>query len=243
MALEAVLFDLYGTLVDILTDEGDPLLYQTLSRFLSYYDVHLSPEQLAVAYQRYAAAQLREHPGPYGDIDVFLVFEEILTQGLGLKPERTLTLCLARLFRSLSLKHLRLYPDSRPALAELKPRYRLGLVTDAQWVFSEPEIRKVRLTDFFETVVLSSRYFVRKPSPQIYAHALKAMWLKPSQALYVGNDLDADVAGPLTIGMPVVLVDRGTLPPEVPVPVLKDLRDLPQFIQSRYTGRTIAGQE
>ncbi len=236
MPLDAVLFDLYGTLVDIYTDESDPAVYQTLSQFLSYYDIRFHPEELAAGYQKYAADQLREHPGPYGDIDVFLVFEAILTQGLGKKPERGLTVGVARLFRSLSRKHFRLYPDALPVLVELRRSFRLGLVTDAQWVFSEPEIQMLKLSHFFETIVLSSRYFVRKPSPQIYAHALKAMWIKPSQALYVGNDLEADVAGPVAIGMPVVLVDRGTLPPQAPVPVLPDLLALPQFIQTRYNG-------
>lgn len=236
MSLDAVLFDLYGTLVDIHTDEGDLGVYQTLSQFLSYYDIRFQPEELAASYQKYAAAQLLEHPGPYGDIDVFLVFEAILTQGLGKKPERALTVCVARLFRSLSRRHFRLFPDALPALVELKRRFRLGLVTDAQWVFSEPEIHLLKLSHFFETVVLSSRYFVRKPSPQIYAHALKAMWLKPVQALYVGNDLEADVDGPQAIGMPVVLVDRGSLPPDPPVPVIPDLLALPQFIQNRYNG-------
>ncbi len=234
MPLEAVLFDLYGTLVDIYTDEEDPFVYETLSRFLSYCDIRFRPEELAAKYQKYAAAQLREHPGPYGDIDVYWVFEAILTEGLGLKPERALTLYTARLFRSLSRKRFATFPDARPALAELKRRYRLGLVSDAQWVFSEPEIRLLRLGDFFETIVLSSRYFVRKPSPQIYAHALKAMWLKPSQALYVGNDLDADVSGPLAIGMPVVLVDRNALLSGSPVPTLPDLRELPRFLAENY---------
>ena len=34
---KAVVFDLYGTLIDIRTDEDDPWVYQTLSRFLSYH--------------------------------------------------------------------------------------------------------------------------------------------------------------------------------------------------------------
>jgi len=234
MALEAVLFDLYGTLVDIFTDEGDPLLYEELSKFLGYYDIRFAPQELAAKYQHYAAAQLRERAAPYGEIDVYLVFEAILQEGLGKQPERALTLATARLFRSLSRKHFRLFPDARPTLVELKRRYRLGLVTDAQWVFSEPEIRLLKIGDFFDAMVLSSRYFVRKPSPQIYAHALKALWVTPAQALYVGNDLNDDVPGPLSLGMPVVLVNRGTLPAQVPVPVLSDLRELPSFLKNRY---------
>jgi FMN phosphatase YigB (HAD superfamily) len=81
---------------------------------------------------------------------------------------------------------------------------------------------------------LSSRYFVRKPDPQIYAHALKAMWLEPAQAFYVGNDPQADVGGPQALGMPVALIDRMGQLKDMPVPVIQDLRLLLEFIQSRY---------
>ena len=103
---------------------------------------------------------------------------------------------------------------------------------NAQWVFSEPEIRFLGLERFFETVVLSSRYYVRKPAPQIYAHALRAMRLDPSQALYVGNDPREDVPGPQALGMPVALIHRNGPPLDTPVPLIRDLKNLPGFIEN-----------
>ena len=232
MTIEAVIFDLYGTLVDIWTDEHDIAVYFTLCKVLNYYDIRYEPEELAARYQEYAAAQLLEHPGPYGEIDVFLVFEEILAEGLGASPERSLVIWVARLFRALSRRRLRLFPDTLPALKELQKTYNLGLVTDAQWVFSEPEIRFLGLERFFETVVLSSRYYVRKPAPQIYTHALRALRLNPSQALYVGNDPREDVPGPQAIGMPVALIHRNGPRFDCPVPLIQDLQNLPSFIQN-----------
>ena len=141
MAIEAVIFDLYGTLVDIWTDEDDLSVYYALCKFLRYYGVSFKPEDMAARYQESAAAHLLDHPGPYGEIDVFMVFEDILLEGLRKSPERSLVTCLARLFRSLSTYRLELYPDALPALQGLSADYRLGLVSDAQWVFSEPEMR------------------------------------------------------------------------------------------------------
>jgi putative hydrolase of the HAD superfamily len=141
---------------------------------------------------------------------------------------------VARLFCSLSRRRFGLFDDTLPALEELSQHYRLGIVSDAQWVFSEPEIRMSGLNRFFDTIVLSSRYFVRKPDPQIYAHALKAMWLEPAQALYVGNDPQADVSGPQALGMPVVVIDRWSQYGDLPAPVIQDLRSLLEFIQARY---------
>lgn len=234
MTVEAIIFDLYGTLVDIWTDEADPYVYQTLCNFLRYYGIVMEPGELAARYQESAAAQLLLRPCPYADIDVFLVFEEILAQGLKKTPERALVIWLARLFRSLTVRRLGLFPDTLPALEALRPHFRLGLVSDAQWVFSEPEIRFLDLEKYFETIVLSSRYFIAKPSPQIYAHALKAMNLEPGQALYIGNDPEKDVPGPQAIGMPVAVIHReGSLPPPE-VPVIYSLLEIPQLLQSRF---------
>lgn len=232
MAIEAVIFDLYGTLVDIWTDESDPEVYQTLCHFLRYYDVGFTPTELAGLYQEFAAAQLLDRPGPFSEIDIFMVFEEILAAGLGKSPERALVIWLARLFRSLSTRRLGLFPDTLEALDELAETYSLGLVSDAQWVFSEPEIRFLGLERYFDAVVLSSRYFVSKPAPQIYSHALKAMKLAPAQALYVGNDLWKDVPGPQAIDMPVILIHREGEPPPTQVPIIRNLQEIPRVIDT-----------
>jgi putative hydrolase of the HAD superfamily len=232
MAIEAVIFDLYGTLVDIWTDEDDLSVYYTLCKVLHYYGVSLGPEEMAARYQESAAAHLLDHPGPYGEIDVFLVFEDILVAGLRKSPERSLVIWLARLFRALTTRRLGLFPDTLPALQELTANYRLGLVSDAQWVFSEPEIRFLGLEKFLETMVLSSRYYVRKPAPQIYSHALRAMQLQPSQALYVGNDPARDLPGPRAIGMPVALIHREGPPPLSKVPIINNLQEISAVIQN-----------
>jgi putative hydrolase of the HAD superfamily len=233
--MQAILFDLYGTLVDIWTDEWDFSTYGTLSQFLSYYEIYYSPEELAAKYQEKTAEKMLSYPGPFGEIDVFQVFEEILAEGWRKHPERSLVMWLARLFRSLTRKRFGLFEDTLPVLEELNGNYQLGIVSDAQWVFSEPEIRMLGLNQFFDTIVLSSRYFIRKPDPQIYAHALRAIRIEPSQALYVGNDPEADISGPQAIGMPVILIDRTDSLPGAPVPRLRDLRKLPEFIRKNYS--------
>jgi putative hydrolase of the HAD superfamily len=233
--LQAVLFDLYGTLVDILTDEWDLSTYRILSRFLSYFEIYIDPEELAAKYQQKTAEKMMAYEeGPYGEIDVFQVFEEFLQEGWHKQPERSMVVWLARLFRSLTRRRFGLFEDTFPVLEELEGEYQLGIVSDAQWVFSEPEIRMLGLAKFFDPIVLSSRYFVRKPDPQIYAHALKAMRIKPAEALYVGNDPETDVLGPQTIGMPVILIDRGDCLRNSPVPRIRDLRELPGIIKKIF---------
>ena len=232
--MQTVLFDLYGTLVDIWTDEWDYSTYGTLSQFLSYFEIYYAPDDLLAKYQEKSAQKMMAYPGPYGEIDVFQVFEEILAEGWRRQPERAMVVWLARLYRSLTRRRFGLFEDTIPVLEELDGKYQLGIVSDAQWVFSEPEIRMLGLNKFFDTIILSSKYFVRKPDPQIYAHALRASRTDPSQAIYVGNDPQTDVAGPQAIGMPVVLIDRPDSLRSVQVPRIRDLRELPEYIRTHY---------
>jgi putative hydrolase of the HAD superfamily len=233
--MQAILFDLYGTLIDILTDEWDLSTYRTLSQFLSYFEIYYQPEELAAKYQEKTAEKMMAYQeGPFGEIDVFQIFEEILAEGWRKQPERNMVLWMARLFRSLTRRRFGLFEDALPVLDELNGDYQLGIVSDAQWVFSEPEIRMCGLNKYFDTIVLSSRYFIRKPDPQIYAHALRAMRIEPSQALYVGNDPDADVGGPQAIGMPVILIDRENCLQQAGVPRIRDLREIPKHIRNYH---------
>ena len=230
-ATQVVLFDLYGTLVDVHTDEDNREVYQTLAQFLNYYRVFFGPEELARFYQEKTQKDLAECSGPYAEIDVFRVFEDILFKGRGQMPERALVIWLARLFRSLTRTYLRLFPDTIPTLDRLQADYRLGIVSDAQWVYSEPEIRIVGLDRYFDNIIFSSRYLIRKPDPQLFVHALKAMHCSPEQAIYVGDNSEVDLAGPQAIGMPVLLINRQGNPLELGVPVIQDLTQLSAFLE------------
>ena len=54
------IFDLYGTLVDIHTDEEDPAAWAALARFYSYYGARYAPDALR------AACTEPEYGRPYG---------------------------------------------------------------------------------------------------------------------------------------------------------------------------------
>ncbi len=70
---------------------------------------------------------------------------------------------------------------------ELKPRYRLGLLSNTnEWHFHYV-IKKCEIYNCFEAVSLS--YIVRemKPGSGIYLHALKKLKLRPEECVYVDD--------------------------------------------------------
>lgn len=234
--ISTVLFDIYGTLIDISTDEESMPTYDMISKWLEYKAIYLTPDQLKWFYReefakRIGAEEERkvvqenvfkdileefemrigERKEIYRDADVREVFKSILIKFVSL-PELELehmATDLSHLFRAASRRRIFMYPTVKPALEQLQKRFRLGIVSNAQEAFTIPELKLFRLDGYFETIVLSSIVGVKKPNTRIFAEALKNLNIKPSDAVMVGNDLRADIMGASKLGMKTIyLSDR-----------------------------------
>ncbi|MGM0385784.1 MAG: HAD family hydrolase, partial [Actinomycetota bacterium] len=119
--------------------------------------------------------------------------------------------------------------DTKPVLAELGRHYRLGIVTDAQRVFLEAELRETGLEGMFDVMVVSSDLGYRKPDRRMFAPALAAFGARPEEAVYVGDSLERDVGGARAAGLTGVWLDRqhcGTTARGDGVPVITSLAQL-----------------
>ncbi len=201
----AVLYDLYGTLIDIRTDEHDPAIWGTLAQYLGYLGVLIAPEELRGQYLRRVEFQLSASPERHPEVDVFAVFRDIFAAYGKTRVSREKIIDAGMLFRSLSRRQFGLFPDAAAVLRRLRERYAVGLVSDAQWVFTEAELALVGLRDLFEVRVLSSRYGYKKPDPRLFAKALAALHVPPERALYVGDNPSRDLAGARRAGMRCIL--------------------------------------
>ncbi len=70
----------------------------------------------------------------------------------------------------------------------------------------DADLDRFGLLEFFPVRVYSCEAGVVKPNPAIYRQALDALDVAPAEAVFVGDRLDVDVAGPQKIGMRAVLV-------------------------------------
>lgn len=105
-------------------------------------------------------------------------------------------------------ERVRLFDDSLPALEGLRTAgYRLGVVSN--WTWGLREILAAHgVLPLLDCVIISAQAGYRKPHPRIYAAALDALGLPPSEVLFVGDSPYADVHGPLAAGMTPVHIDR-----------------------------------
>jgi putative hydrolase of the HAD superfamily len=198
--LTTILFDIYGTLIDIHTNEQRDDIFETLSRFLGYRRLVVSPTALKELYFSELHQQFARSRERFPEVDVARAFERALSDQ-SRNADRFLTVLVTQLYRSLSRERFGLFPDTFWTLTEFRKRYRLGIVTDAQRLFSCPELRMLRIEDFFDSIVISSDYGFRKPDPRLFHIALAAMDARPEESAYIGNKYETDLLGAHSAGL------------------------------------------
>lgn len=134
-----------------------------------------------------------------------------------------------------SERHI-VYEDVLPALAQLKPRYRLGLLTNG---FADHQRRKIAgagIGDWFEAVVTAGDVGIRKPDGRAFQAVLSALGVAPGSALMVGDSLHSDVQGAQAFGMKAVWVIRAGKPGEAGIRPDLTVKDLAELVQALQTG-------
>lgn len=107
----------------------------------------------------------------------------------------------------------RVYGDTLPALARLRAaRVPTAIVSNAPWG-SPPdlwrdELRRLRLADAVDAVVLCGDVGWRKPAPEIFQHTAAKLGCRAEDCMFVGDDLRWDIEGSAAVGMRPVLIDR-----------------------------------
>lgn len=130
-----------------------------------------------------------------------LAFERTL-ESLGC-PDRDLAAHLNALYLKHRFEDIELYPDVIPALDQLAPHYKLGLLSNGN---SYPE--RCGLKGRFAFVVFSQDVRVRKPDRRIFEIAAREADCPLDELLHVGDSLRNDVAGANGAGAHTVWLNR-----------------------------------
>lgn len=201
----AVFFDLYGTLIDIKTDEYDYWVYETLSRYLAYHSVNISPEELKMAYFEGIQQHLNQNKELYPEVDVYEIFLGIINKYGKRRYSKGIVIDIAMLFRSLTIRHFGVFDGLYDVLVSLGKKYRLGIISDAQWVFAEPEIEMLGLDQFLKYRVLSSKFGFKKPDVRLFKQAMDELNVTSRDSVYIGDNPRRDLVGAKNAGMKFIL--------------------------------------
>ena len=192
--MQAVLFDLDGTLIDTAPDIA-AALNQALQR------------------QGLRAASMEQVRGWIGDGTRASLAKAVRAAGIA-EPE--VDACVDALWPGFEYdyaqacgEHSHVYPGVRRMLERLiGAGIQVGLVTNKEAAFSHRLLVRHDLHECFDLMVCGDTLPVRKPDPAMLAHALQALQCAPDEALYDG-DSAIDVRTARAAGVPVWAVTHG----------------------------------
>jgi putative hydrolase of the HAD superfamily len=210
MIIRGIVFDINGTLIDILTDDGDEGIYRAIGHFLSYQGIYLHRRQVREMYYQVLDKQRRAGTEAHHEFDAVRVWREFLELNLAaaaaLPPDKLaqMPLFLTEMYRGISCRRLKLYPEVKAVLDELHPRFKLAVLSDAQSAWARPEMRAVGIDSYFDPIVISGDYGFRKPDRRLFEVTLAGMGLDAEDVVFVGNDMYRDIFGAGQLGMKTV---------------------------------------
>ena len=155
------IFDLYGTLVDIHTDESDTAIWEKLAMFYGYYGALYEAKELKARYETLVKSSEAELKKKLEDMDIEKqneasdaqfaisyaheaspeihiedVFEKLYEEK-DVNPTKELSVHTGQFFRVMSTEYIKLYPGTKEMLKELKKAGKnVYLLSNAQRIFT-----------------------------------------------------------------------------------------------------------
>lgn len=190
-AVEAVLFDLDGTLLDTIQDlaEGANRMLAEIGR------------------------PLRTQAEIHGFVGKGIpnLVRRCLTEGAAASEEEieAAVAVFRRHYARVNGLHTRIYPGVEESLANLAGQgFRLACVTNKAADFTEPLLARMGLARWFDAVVSGDTLPVKKPDPAVIHHTCALLGVTPEAALMIG-DSENDALAARRVGAPVLLLTYG----------------------------------
>ena len=224
MPIRAVLFDLGDTLIFRAHEPDRERLYALMAAQVdpvlrSWGVESLDTEALlAELFSAIEAAQPVRRSQGYEVDAAFIARGALASHGIEVSPEQAVAFWRACAV-DLRAWGWQLYPDTLDTLRRVRALGLLTALVSNGWYTSD--LRRPLLNDLglseelFDAFVLSPDLMRPKPRPEPFERALALLGVAPADAVFAGDDLDADVRGAKAAGMTTVwkLNGRHELPP------------------------------
>ncbi len=209
MKYQNYIFDLYGTLVDIRTDEESSMLWEWMAIELQEkYNTFTNGTKLQEDYLRMVKEEeevlAAQNGSAYPEIQIEKVWNRILDGSCTM--EDTKKVCKA--FRDMSRARLEVYPGVQEVFAAIRAAGgRIFLLSNAQWIFTEEELRMCGLRDSFDDIFISSDLGIKKPDRNFLRKLMEKHNLDVQDTVMIGNEVKADVGIATAVGMDAVYIN------------------------------------
>ena len=221
------IFDLYATLIDIHTDQAPIDFWKRIAAIMDAYGAVYEPLELRTRYRQliheHEVSLTAELGTEFPEIELGDVFKELLLSppvsrngGIWGNPREWSGEMLGRwcssfayAFRVISRIKFELYPDTIALLEGLKREGKhVYLLSNAQSLFTRPEMEELGLTWYFEDIFISSEHRMKKPEPRFMRELLMKHRLDPSESVMIGNEMRSDIVMACSCGVNAILVNH-----------------------------------
>jgi putative hydrolase of the HAD superfamily len=145
-------------------------------------------------------------------------------------------------YHDTKFRELAPYPDVVPLLTWLaEAGVRVGVITHGLTVKQAEKLVRLGLVRYLDpkAIFISDQIGISKPNPKLYLAALRELGLQAREVMYVGDNLEHDVAPPKSIEMVTVWARRGSKHPAsnpaiVPDHVVDNFKELEKILRETY---------
>lgn len=196
MKYEAVIFDLFGTLVSSTSLAEHERVMAQIASVLSVPTDDFGRLWLDTSYER--------GTGAFKNNEANI---EYICRRLGVPPANTQTRLAAQIIADSTASLMKkLRPDATEVLSQLKSEgHKTGLISDCSPAV--PLIwKETPLAPLFDVAIFSCSVALQKPDPRIYQLAINQLAVEPGSCLYVGDGAGQELTGASQVGMHPVLI-------------------------------------
>lgn len=217
MGYNNFLFDLYGTLVDIWTDETTEDFWNKISSFYTSQGASYTAKTLKEKYQLFAkeeSAKIKKQFPEYKHIDIDLtkVFYK-LYEIKNIDASSILIKETAKYFRQASTVHLSLYEGVLDLLNKLKNQNKkIFLLSNAQRCFTINELKELGIINYFDDMIISSDINCSKPDSHFFNLVIDKHSLDKNETIMIGNDCFSDIEGSFNCGIDSLYIHQKISP-------------------------------
>lgn len=207
------IFDLYGTLIDIRTDESADKFWEKVAQIYKSHGAQYDAMELKQHYHRIAKSEehLEHFAHPFYkniEIDLEHVFKR-LYQRKGVKADQKIIDDTAVKFRKASTEFITLYDGVIDLLESLKKSgKKIYLLSNAQRCFTYPELVELGIVKYFDGIFISSDHSCCKPSRVFFDKLLKKFNLEKNESIMIGNDCISDMGGAKKAGLDALYIHQ-----------------------------------
>jgi putative hydrolase of the HAD superfamily len=237
MSPKVVLFDMFDTLM--LIEKNHEFYNPSLIRMYRF----LLSKDITTTFEKFNYTYIRVRDDLYAKADLNLeephfnvrISETLKSLGYKFEASDPIVAEATDEFCEEFMKYVHIDKEAKKMLQMIHGKYKLGIISN----FAIPEcvlklLKKSEIEKLFDVIVVSGAVNKRKPSEEIFKSTLKLMNVSPSETVFVGDTIDADIEGAKAVGIKAIYIERREQKQSekfCPDKTIRSLSELPDVIE------------